>query len=516
MSRLRLRDEDGFSLVFTLLTILVTSVTMTAAIQYTTSNSRQSTRSKADQIAYSLAEAGLANGAAVLSNPSNNALDPNVLPSSEPSESDPAQANYISKYDGGTVKWWGVLNGRQWTMHGVGYVTDPTGKTQVVRREATSTIKIMPSLKQTLNNNAWNYMFAKNTANACDVTFENSVQVDTSLYIMGDLCFLNSAAVVEAPGDDATNLYVGQHIHFGGTGSVGTSSSPIFQAQIGADPGCRVGNPAPGTLGETWSACSSATRVYAGSVLTGTLPGEGPTADFQFWYDNAKPGPKQFCSSQDGSPVNMSANAFEAAGSTTMSPPAGPYSAGSFNLTPNQSYTCKYYDNLLSPPELLGELSWNNTTKVLTVRGVIFIDGSAYISNNTVNRYDGLATLYLAGTFRIDGSAQLCGGVANGNCDFTAWDPNADNLGIIANGIDVAGYGVLLQNSARFQGSIYATNAVLLENQTQYDGPMVAGTFKLENNIVTHEFPTISSVPVGWPGNPTVYAEPQPPQNYSG
>jgi hypothetical protein len=45
---------------------------------------------------------------------------------------------------------------------------------------------------------------------------------------------------------------------------------------------------------------------------------------------------------------------------------------------------------------------------------------------------------------------------------------------------------------------------------------MVAGTFKLANNIVTHEFPTITSVPVGWPGNPTVYAEPQPPQNYSG
>lgn len=508
---LRFRDENGFSLVFTLLTMLVTTVTMTAAIQYTTSNSRSSTRSKADQIAYSLAEAGLANGAAVLSKPGNNALDPNVLPSSEPSESNPAHANYISKYEGGTVKWWGELTGRQWTMHGVGYVADPTGKTQVVRREATSTIKIQPSLKQALNSNAWNYMFAKNTASPCDVTFENSVQVDTSLYILGDLCFLNSAAIVEAPGDDATNLYVGEHIWFGGTGRVGTTSDRIFQAQVGL--GCRVGSPAPGTVGESWTGCSDATRVHAGSVLSGTLPGEGPTADFQFWYANAKPGPSQGCDPRDdeGTPPT-----FEASGSTTMSPPAGPYSSGSFNLTPNQSYTCRYYDIAPNETDLLGELSWNNTTKVLTVRGAIFIDGSAYISNNTVNRYDGLATLYLSGTFRIDGNAQLCGGIAGGNCDFTAWDPNADNLGIIANGVDVAGYSVLLQNSARFQGSIYATGAVLLENQTQYDGPMVAGTFKLENNIVTHEFPTITSVPVGWPGNPTVYAEPQPPQNYSG
>ena len=131
--RWRLADERGFSLVFTLLTLLVTSVTLTAVIQFTTSNSRNSTRSKADQIAYSLAEAGLANAAAVLSKPSNNALDANVLPGSEPSDSNPAHANYISQYEGGKVKWWGVLTGHQWIVHGVGYVSDPTGRTQVVR-----------------------------------------------------------------------------------------------------------------------------------------------------------------------------------------------------------------------------------------------------------------------------------------------------------------------------------------------------------------------------------------------
>ncbi len=499
MSRLRLRDEHGFSLVFTMLTMLVTTVTMTAAIQYTTSNSRTADRSKADQIAYSLAEAGLANGAAVLSKPSNNALDPNVLPSSEPSESNPAHANYIAKYEGGTVKWWGVLTGHQWIMHGVGYVTDPTGKTQVVRREATSTIKIMPSLKQELNSNAWNFMFAKNTGSACDVTFENSVSVDTSLYIMGDLCFYNSSAVVKAADPDITNLYVGEHIQFLGTGAVGTAANRINQAQVGL--GCRIG-----ASGGWTTPCTSATRVNATTILSGTIPGSGPTADFPFWYANAKPGPSQACNTTTGTPP-----AFEGA-------PAGGMNnnAGSINLTPASSYTCKYFDNLLNPPELLGELSWNNTTKKLTVKGAIYIDGSAYISNNTVNEYDGLATLYLSGTFRIDGNAQLCGGIAASNCDFTAWDPNTDNLGIIANGNDGTGYSVLLQNSARLQGSIYATNAVLLENSTQYDGPMVAGTFKLENNIVTHEFPTITSVPVGWPGNPTVYAEPQPPQNYSG
>lgn len=502
MSRLRLRDEGGFSLVFSLLTILVTSVTLTAAVQYTTSNSRSSERSKDDQVAYALAEAGLANGAAVLSNPSNNALNPNVLPNSEPDPSDPADANYIAQYEGGTVKWWGELTGNQWLMHGIGIVTDPTGQTQPVRREVTSTIKIQPSLTQALNSNAWNYMFAKNTGSACDVTFENSVQVDASMYILGDLCFQNSSSVVKAAAPELTNLYVGEHIQFGGTGSVGTAANRINQAQVGL--GCRIG-----TSGAWTSPCTAATRVNADTILSGVLPGSGPTADFDFWYANAKPGPNEFCTS--GYATGMPATAFESAGSTTRN-----NSAGSFNLTPSSNYTCRYYDIPPNQNDLLGELSWNNTTKVLSVRGAVYIDGSAYISNNAVNRYDGLASLYLSGTFRIDGNAQLCGGIAGGNCDFAAWDPNSDNLGIITNGADGSGYGVLLQNSARFQGSIYATNAVLLENSTQYDGPMVAGTFKLENSIQTHEFPTITSVPVGWPGNPTVYAEPQPPSNYSG
>ena len=132
--------------------------------------------------------------------------------------SNPAHANYNSEYDGGTVKWWGVLTGNQWVIHGVGYVEDPTGKTKVVRREATSTIKIQPSLKQELNSNAWNFLFAKETANDCDVTLDNSVSVDTSLFTMGDLCFNNSSAVVNASAPDITNIYVGQHIQFGGSG----------------------------------------------------------------------------------------------------------------------------------------------------------------------------------------------------------------------------------------------------------------------------------------------------------
>ena len=510
MSRLRLlRDERGFSMVFTLLTILVTSVTITSAIQYTTSNASSANRSEADQIAYALAEAGLANGAAVLSNPANNALSQALLPLTEPDENDQAQANYILEYEGGTVKYWGVLTGHQWIMHGVGIVTDPTGKTRPVRRHATSTIKIQPTLTQALNSNAWNYMFAKGTSLPCDVKLENSVAIDASMYILGDLCLYNSATFVKAAPPDSTSLVVGQHLYIDPpSATVGTSIAKLAHAQIAG--GCRYGGVAPGTAGETWTTpCTTSQKVFADVLSDAPVVSDGgPVADFDFWYENAKPGPNEACTTSS----NFSATTFESVGSTTMN-----NSAAAFNLTPTSSYSCKYFDIFPNEDDLLGELTWDAPTKTLSVTGVIFIDGSGYVSNNSTNRYIGMGTLYLSGTFRIDGNSQLCGGIVSNNCDFDAWDPNAAMLGIIANGQDLAtGYGISLQGSARFQGSLYATANALLENQTQFDGPLIANSFSLENNVVTHEFPTITSVPVGWPGNPTVYAEPQPPQNYSG
>lgn len=517
----RLRDERGFSLVFSLLAVLVTSVTLTSVVQYTSANSRTSVRSEADQIAYSLAEAGLNNGAAVLSCaapacvPTINALDPAVLPSSEPAD---GNATYTREYEGGTSKWWGELTGHVWKMHGLGIVRDPTGRTAPVMRHATSTIKIQPTLEQDLNNNAFNYMFAKSTAAAdgCDVKLQNSVTVDTSLFILGGLCFENTSSIAKAAAPNLTALVVGETIFFNGTKGVGLSTAKIQEAHVAG--GCKVGNAGI-------AACSSATRVYADQVDSGTVVNDGgPVADFNFWYTNAKPGPTQFCSTDSGassgqpaSPAGIAATNFEAAGSTTMSPQAGPYSAGSFNLTPSTSYTCRYHDIPPAQDDVLGELSWNASTKTLRVKGVVFIDGSAYVSNGSTNLYTGLGTLYLAGTFTVsNGTSQLCGAVVSNTCSFTAWNPNTNNLGIIANGKDASNYGVKVQNQSQFQGSIYATNDVLIENQSTYDGPIVANTFSLGNSTATHEFPEITSVPIGWPGNPTVYAEPQPPQSYSG
>ena len=149
------------------------------------------------------------------------------------------------------------------------------------------------------------------------------------------------------------------------------------------------------------------------------------------------------------------------------------------------------------------------------MRGALYIDGSAVVSNNSVNEYDGLATLYLSGTFRIDGNAQLCGGVAANNCDFTSWDPNTDNLGIIANGNDGSGNSIVMENQSRLQGSLYATYAVDLGSFAVYDGPMVARHVQAREQhrharVPEHHLSAgrLARQPDGVRGAPT------PPQNY--
>ena len=53
---------------------------LVTVIQYSSDAGRGANRSKADQVAYALAEAGINNAMSVLANPTNNALNSTLLP----------------------------------------------------------------------------------------------------------------------------------------------------------------------------------------------------------------------------------------------------------------------------------------------------------------------------------------------------------------------------------------------------------------------------------------------------
>jgi hypothetical protein len=233
-----------------------------------------------------------------------------------------------------------------------------------------------------------------------------------------------------------------------------------------------------------------------------------PAVDWDNWYRNASPGPYYPCTTSSGTPPvfdNDQGSAF------TPDPTKRNNSVTPvFNLTPVSSYSCK---------TAAGELSWDAPTRTLTVKGAIFIDGSATVANGLLNQYNGQGSLYLSGTYRMDNSSKLCAGVSGTDCDFSRWNPNTEMLAIVANGTGGQvnnGDSIQLNNSTRFQGALFATNAIEFTNSSQSEGPMIGSTVILANSVSFHPFPYITTVPVGMPGNPNVYAQPNPPELYAG
>jgi hypothetical protein len=229
-----------------------------------------------------------------------------------------------------------------------------------------------------------------------------------------------------------------------------------------------------------------------------------PVADYTTWYANANPGPKHPCSTLSGTPPTWDNNTVKDNSVSTI-----------FNLTPASSYSCVVPNT--------GELTWNATTKTLTVSGTMYVDGSVTISNGAMNQYNGQSTLYLTGTFYMTSGSKLCGSVSGSNCDWNAWNPNTELFGVVANGTggqNPAGVSIWMYN-AQFQGALYGNGTIRPEGTTQTQGPMIASEVELGYNVSTasqtaSSFPLITTIPSGFPGVPNVYAQPQAPKSFSG
>ena len=491
------RQQDGIALIVALGTLTVLAIGGTTAAVYTTSNARTVNRSAKDEFSFSLSEAALNNAMAVLSNPTNNALDPDVLPATEALASSAA-------YEGGTAKWWGVLDRANavWTVSALGLYNNPTGAgVAQVRRKLTAKVPVVPTNTQPANTPAWNYIYARATGSPCDVTLANNLAGSSQFYIAGNLCMSNNVSISSAA------LIVRGNLDLGNNANVGASTSMATRVETFVGGQCRYGG---GTWANPCSGNQDSRQIFSktnGVVgVNGTAPLiPEPTADFAKWYENGIPGPSQSCTTVSGSPPTFDNNY-----------PARDNSVSTdFELTPASSYTCR-----VGPPgNASGELSWNAATKLLTVKGTMFIDGGAKITNGSLNSYNGQGALYLSGTFYVNNGSKLCGGVSGGNCDFAAWDPNSEMLTIVAGGTGgLAGVdnSIKVDKNGQFQGALFGTGAVEFTNNARSDGPIVGSTIKFNNNVQNDQFPTITVVPVGMPGNPIVYAQPNPPEMFAG
>jgi hypothetical protein len=466
----RLAAEHGMALVFSLGMTVVLGISTSSALVYATQNQGSASRSKADAVALSVAEAGINNAMAVLSNPANDPKNPLLL------------LPHTDVYNTGQVTWGGVFDSSTstWTLVSIGQTRNPTGVgTAPVRRvvQAKATVSSDAPPTSALQNPSWNFTVSSHTGSSCDQTLNTSVIDGAPLFTMGNLCLGSLSRVTAGP------LEVRGTLTVAADAGVGVLATPIPSADVAG--GCS------GHL------CTSTDRVFA-TTITQNIPSlTPPTADWDYWYSNAIPGPKHPCETSTGTPPTFDNNSARDKSVTTV-----------FSLTPTTSYTCRV--GPVGNPT--GELSWDAVNRVLTIRGTVFIDGQAKIDNGQIDTYVGQGVIYLQGSFAVANGSKMCAVVSGTDCDFspTAWNPNEKLLAVAANGS--GGIGVLAGNSIqlgcldRLQGALFATNNVQFTAGAvgaKHQGPIVASAISFAAAAELKPFTTLATVPRGLPGQST-------------
>jgi Tfp pilus assembly protein PilX len=549
--RLRsLGDERGQSLVLALLVMTTLAIVLSTVLIFTASNQRNSNYQKSAQLATATAEAGINDGISVLANPANSCClevpwgtgTNAVLPDN--SASHPA---YQTTYSGGTsssgcnstapcVQWWGTLDQSTevWTLRAQATVPNPTGPSgSPIVKNMTAQVQVNAPKPTNIQVGVWNTIYSPFGPSAgCDTTVAQSENISVPLYVGGNLC-VGNGATVNAP------VYVGGFLNFSNkqaqigcataNGNGCQTPAPVHSAHVGSY--CVVGT------GNQVNPCKSEpvngnnhTNIWvqgAPTNLTGPAsdfvgitapqicwgPGTCPGDPVGGWYSAASPGPLHPCTTSAGTPPVFDNN-------QTYGPLENPAKSGgsvatSFNLTPDSSdYTCKTAQ---------GELSWNHTTRVLTVNGTIFIDGSVYASSSsqTPVTYTGWGSctdtvpcdgvIYVTGTAYING-VKICAVVTAGNCDWTNWDPNAKMLAFLAHdqadqtGVS-SGQGVVVGPSqTSFQGALYANYQVVTGQSAATQGPLVSGTQTVvSGQSFQGSFPAINILPLSIQGPPQAF-----------
>ena len=391
-------------------------------------------------------------------------------------------------YENGTAKWYGTLDraAAVWTITALGLYDNPTGPgTAQVRRKLTAKVPISPTLTQPLNNPAWDYMYSTGTGNTCDQTMNNNVVGNARMYVAGNLCIGNNA------GTALSALIVKGDLDLSNNTNVGASTSMATRVETYVGGNCRYGGGTWAACSGNQDARHIYSKLSNGTTIgvTHTTPViAAPTADFASWYENAIPGPAQPCTTTTGTPPSFDGNypardnsvgvvdltptssyvCRVGPGASTTLPSAINASQTSITVAsasgfPASGFRIRIDDELMNvtggfgtttwtvtrgvnssaaaahvvsqtliwdDSDASGELSWNVTTKTLTAKGTIYIDGSAKVANGAVNTYNGQAAIYLSGTFLLDG--KLCGAVSGSKLRLRRLEPehrDADDRG---------------------------------------------------------------------------------------
>lgn len=473
--RLQPAGQEGIALAMTLLVMALSSAVLVSVIQYTSSSGRDANANHARQVAYGLAEAGVNNALSILNQAADvqtGTLLTNVGPST---------------YTQGTATYSGTYNAtlKEWTITATGSTPNPAGGTAITR---TLTRKVV--IADTANGPSvtkWSRLYHDDNSSTC-LTILN-VNIPSPLSTRSPLCLTGTTQLT------GSAISVGQTTTLAVNTNIGTSSSTPVVTFAGTS-GCKWSTQSVFT-----SPCGSAQHVYTQQTPT-TNPTDllKPTVDFAYWYANAKPGPMHPCTTSSGGawlPQFDSNSTYDGSNSEQELAPnpsnTAPGTSGS------SSYTCKVIENGVT----VGELSWNNTTRVLTIQGTVFFDGSAGLRyhGGFIVHYQGRATLYIAKTHHSD--EMVCaGGSGTTSCRDTmsTWDPTTNLLVLIAGDKNSSGstdVTIHRDEGTAFQGVIWAKNECSIKEGSRVSGPIICN--KLDLTTRTSASPLLNGGFYTWP-----------------
>jgi hypothetical protein len=254
--------------------------------------------------------------------------------------------------------------------------------------------------------------------------------------------------------------------------SIGTVGTPV--ALVGVSGTCKYDTQTAHTP------CSDVDKVYGTDINTTPAGLSKPQVDMAYWYENAMPGPKHNCT------TGSFPNTFD---NDTVRNNSLPQNG---EMTPtNSSYTCQVRD---VNNNLLGEISWNYQTHVLTIHGTIFIDGNyRFDDDGQVVHYQGRGIIYASGDLEFD-ELVCAGGSGTSSCVTQSggmgnWDPSQNMMIVLADGWAEFDQGSSQSQSvpSGLQGLIYSNDECLVHENFHLSGPIVCDTI------------TLPSAGNGWP-----------------
>ena len=472
--------------------VLAMTISVGTVIEFASSSSRGASLNLKRQDVKAFAEAGVAHGASVLGQ--------------ELADDETFAGNLsgTATIQGASVPWsatYQPTSPKSWLVSATSSRPNPAGPagSPVVRT-------VQSELELATDVGVWNFVYVKPAPGSC-LTFSNTFEMSSSLYVDGNFCLQNSARYT------GPRLYVNGTMQTDNSASVGTAVAPIPTVSVknsGAGSGCRYTSSGSFAL-----PCTGAGhKVWSTSFNTSIPDYDKPTLDLAGEYAAAAPGSSarnHRCYAASMSDLDKMNGEIAKNWSTSR---AGAGWAGASHILDKDtvrndndagngvvdlmpqgaSYDCRQYS---SSGAQRGRVAWTyGTPGTLTVEGILFFDADIKIAK-TDGIVNGSGQIYANNKIVFENLVSVCGVTDCG----PSWDPNSVPPHLLFLYAGHTGNPSLeVQNSARFQGGLFANGGMTIGNSAMVHGPVMADQLNAQNSADFNPWPWFATLPDGVPG----------------